>query len=106
MVFSLKTHSDKIEKAGKKSFDEKIKWLFNFYDLDKDGRISYNEIISMITVMYELMGQHVSPPLNETTIKNHFDLVSKRIGKNSLNYEEFKHIFKNHEELLNEMENI
>ena len=25
MVFSLKTHSDKIEKAGKKSFDEKIK---------------------------------------------------------------------------------
>ncbi len=88
------------------TFDEKIKWLFYFYDLDKDGRISYDEIISMITVMYELMGQHVNPPLDETTIKNHFDLVSNRIGQNSLNYEEFRKIFKNHEELLNEMENI
>jgi Ca2+-binding EF-hand superfamily protein len=59
------------------TLDEKIKWLFNFYDLNKDGKISHDEVASMITSIYDLMGEHVNPPINENTKNEHIESVLK-----------------------------
>lgn len=43
------------------SLDDRIKWLWNFYDINKDGKITQDEIQSMINSLYDLMGPNTSP---------------------------------------------
>jgi hypothetical protein len=80
------------------SIDDKIKWLFNFYDINRDGKITTDvgnhdfffnnqkellidrylilkEISSLIRCMYDLMGPNVNPPADEQTITNHIENV-------------------------------
>ena len=57
------------------NLDEKIRWIFSFYDLNKDGKISQDEIESMIMSLYDLMGENVSPPVDDLVKKEHIDNV-------------------------------
>ena len=43
------------------TLEERIRWLWNFYDINKDGKITQDEIQSMITSLYDLMGPNTLP---------------------------------------------
>lgn len=43
------------------SLDDRIRWLWSFYDINKDGKITFDEIQSMITSLYDLMGPNTMP---------------------------------------------
>jgi len=87
----------------KGSLDEKIKWIFQLYDLNKDGVINADEVSSMLNSIYDLMGQYVDPPIDETSRHLHLEYAIEKLGMNNkpfLSYNEFKEIFVKQPELI------
>ncbi len=72
--------------------DEKIRWMFYFYDLNRDGMVSRDEVSSMIKSMYYLMGMSVYPPVDENIHRQHVEAVIEKLDMGSnklLSYEQF-----------------
>lgn len=57
------------------SIDEKIRWLFQMYDLNKDGLISHDEIESMINSIYDLMGESIDRSGDIEERNKHYEYV-------------------------------
>lgn len=45
--------------ASRGSIEEKLKWAFKMYDRDKDGFISYNDLLIVIKSIYKMVGTKV-----------------------------------------------
>ena len=54
---------------------EKLEWAFTLYDIDRDGKISQNEMLCVIGAIYHMMGRFAEPHIDEHTAKDHVDLV-------------------------------
>ena len=54
---------------------EKLDWIFNLYDLDRDGRISRAEMLEILSAVYALLGEHTDPPITDQSIVQHLDVV-------------------------------
>ncbi|KPM04925.1 hypothetical protein QR98_0033800 [Sarcoptes scabiei] len=52
---------------------EKLNWIFNLYDIDRDGYISKNELFLLTNAIYELLGDHAIPLSDIRTAKDHAD---------------------------------
>jgi Kv channel-interacting protein len=59
------------------TMDEKLRWIFNLYDLNRDGKITRDELLLVVTSVYELMGKCTNPPIDESTPRQHADVVFK-----------------------------
>lgn len=59
------------------TIDEKLRWIFNLYDINKDGKVTKDELLMVITSIYELMGKFTSPQIDESTPKQHVEVVFK-----------------------------
>lgn len=57
--------------------DEKLRWIFNLYDLNRDGKVTKDELQLIVTSIYELMGKYTSPPIEDMTPKQHAEIVFK-----------------------------
>lgn len=38
-------------------YTEKLSWIFNLYDIDRDGYISKNEMLLITNAIYEMIGK-------------------------------------------------
>ena len=47
--------------------DEKLRWAFQLYDIDGDGTITYNEMLTIVTAIYKMTGHMVKLPEDENT---------------------------------------
>lgn len=54
--------------------EERLRWAFSFYDIDKDGMISKTEMLKTIEAIYKMIGNMVKLPEDE-------DTPSKRVEK-------------------------
>ncbi|KAG1713976.1 Kv channel-interacting protein 4 [Nymphon striatum] len=71
---------------------EKLKWAFNLYDLDGDGCITKDEMYSVISSVYELMGDVTQPVYEADELSEHVDRVFQKLDANKdgiLTIEEF-----------------
>lgn len=67
------------------TLDEKLRWIFNLYDINRDGKVTKDELLLVITSVYELMGSFTDPIIDNTTPKQHVDIVFKvNINKSEL----------------------
>ncbi|XP_065556893.1 calsenilin-like isoform X1 [Artemia franciscana] len=57
------------------TLEEKIRWVFNLYDLNNDGLISRTEMLAIISSVYEMIGPSIEPPAGEETISDHVDRI-------------------------------
>ena len=80
------------------SLDEKIKWLFNFYDINRDGFVTKSDIGSVITSIYDLIGIEVFPLIEKEARSQHLEIAIKKMGlsfesDDYLSYEQFFQLF-------------
>lgn len=47
--------------------DEKLRWAFQLYDIDGDGTITYDEMLTIVKSIYKMTGQMVKLPEDEDT---------------------------------------
>ena len=66
------------------TIDEKLRWIFNLYDINRDGRIDKEELLLVVTSIYELMGKFTNPLIDENSPKNHVEFVLKVIKINPI----------------------
>jgi len=73
--------------------DEKLKWAFRLYDLNNDGVITEEEMLSVVSAIYEMIGAMISLPTDEDTpekrVKKLFALMDKN-NDGVVSEEEFK----------------
>ncbi len=54
---------------------EKLQWAFNLYDINGDGIITREEMMNIVSAIYDMMGKYSEPMIDEHTAKDHVDKV-------------------------------
>lgn len=63
------------------SLEEKLVWAFQLYDLNNDGKISYDEMLAIVSAIYKMIGSMVQLNEDEATpelrVQKIFQLMDK-----------------------------
>ena len=54
---------------------EKLQWIFGLYDLNGDGLITKNEMLDVVTSIYEMLGRNTEPQVEENSAKEHVERI-------------------------------
>ena len=54
---------------------EKLQWIFSLYDINSDGYISRDEMLDIISAIYDMMGRFSDPCIDENTAREHVERV-------------------------------
>ncbi|XP_045063951.1 calsenilin isoform X2 [Coregonus clupeaformis] len=52
---------------------EKLRWAFNLYDINKDGCITKEEMLAIMTSIYDMMGRYTYPSVRDDDPSEHVD---------------------------------
>ncbi|VDD96547.1 unnamed protein product [Enterobius vermicularis] len=75
------------------NLDEKLQWAFKLYDLDNDGFITREEMLSIVRSIYKMVGSTVRLPDDENTPEKRVNQIFQMMDKNNdaqLSLDEFK----------------
>jgi len=71
-----------LSQASRGTVQEKLRWIFCLYDLNGDGYISKAEMTSVAGAIYDMLGRHASPPIDDQTAGQHIDQIFHKIDVN------------------------
>lgn len=54
---------------------EKLMWAFSLYDINGDGIITKEEMLDIVSAIYDLMGKFAEPCINDDTAREHVEKV-------------------------------
>jgi Ca2+-binding EF-hand superfamily protein len=57
------------------TLEEKLRWTFNLYDVNEDGVITKDEMFTIVTSIYSIMGKYANPSIDNSTINEHVEKV-------------------------------
>ncbi|KAI2797837.1 hypothetical protein BLOT_015257 [Blomia tropicalis] len=84
---------------AKGSAEQKIRLMFDMYDVNQSGRLSINDFRGMIKSLLEIANQSISSIEMDQTIHSMLNEVGFT-SKKELNFEEFSKLFNNYKEEL------
>ncbi|XP_038821529.1 calsenilin-like [Salvelinus namaycush] len=61
---------------------EKLLWAFNLYDINKDGCITKEEMLAIMTSIYDMMGRYTSPSVRDDDPSEHVDKFFQKMDRN------------------------
>jgi dual oxidase len=96
---SFREFLDMIVIFAKGSPDDKIKLMFEMYDIDKSGQLSRDEFKKMLKAMMELVNASVSPDQMDGLIESMF-LSAGFQNKQELTLDDFNVLLRDHKEQL------
>nr|KAG5705223.1 hypothetical protein BaRGS_011249 [Batillaria attramentaria] len=64
------------------SLQERLQWAFSLYDINGDGIITKDEMLDIVTAIYEMMGRYTEPSIEENTAKEHVERVFQKMDLN------------------------
>lgn len=57
------------------SLQERLQWAFGLYDINGDGLITREEMLDIVSAIYDMMGRFSEPSVDENTTKDHVEKV-------------------------------
>ncbi|XP_014248448.1 Kv channel-interacting protein 1-like [Cimex lectularius] len=73
------------------SLEERLRWTFSLYDINRDGKITKDELADVITSVYNLLGR-LQPTDEEDELTAKIDVIFQRMDRNKdgfITWEEF-----------------
>nr|XP_054600263.1 calsenilin isoform X2 [Nothobranchius furzeri] len=64
------------------SVTEKLRWAFNLYDINKDGYVTKEEMLAIMTSIYDMMGRYTLPSLREDSPFEHVEKFFQKMDRN------------------------
>jgi Ca2+-binding EF-hand superfamily protein len=64
-----------LSRVSRGSVQEKLQWIFGLYDLNGDGLITKNEMLDVVTSIYEMLGRSTEPIVEENSAKEHVEKI-------------------------------
>ncbi|XP_047116040.1 Kv channel-interacting protein 1-like [Schistocerca piceifrons] len=64
-----------LSKVSRGSVQEKLQWIFGLYDLNGDGLITKNEMLDVVSSIYEMLGRATDPVVEENSAKEHVEKI-------------------------------
>ncbi|XP_071040749.1 Kv channel-interacting protein 4-like [Parasteatoda tepidariorum] len=61
---------------------EKLEWVFNLYDINGDGYITKQEMLNIVSAIYDMLGHYTDPAVTEHSAKEHVDKIFHLIDLN------------------------
>ncbi|KAJ7987179.1 hypothetical protein DPEC_G00336070 [Dallia pectoralis] len=61
---------------------EKLRWAFNLYDINKDGYITKEEMLAIMTSIYDMMGRYTSPSVRDDDPSEHVEKFFQKMDRN------------------------
>jgi len=86
------------------SMDEKLRWIFNLYDINRDGKITIDELQLIVSSIYDLMGKSTDPPIDDNTARQHSESIFKKLNAKqdgSITLDDFLQTCYNDQAILN-----
>ncbi|KAF6270438.1 potassium voltage-gated channel interacting protein 3 [Rhinolophus ferrumequinum] len=86
---------------------EKLKWAFNLYDINKDGCITKEEMLAIMKSIYDMMGRHTYPLLREEAPLEHVERFFQKMDRNQdgvVTIDEFLETCQKDENIMNSMQ--
>lgn len=68
------------------SLEEKLQWTFSLYDINGDGVITMDEMVSIVTAIYAMMGRCTEPVIDANTPRQHAESVFRVSGPSNISY--------------------
>ncbi|KAL3864621.1 hypothetical protein ACJMK2_006286 [Sinanodonta woodiana] len=71
---------------------ERLQWAFNLYDVNGDGIISKEELMHIVSAIYDMMGRFTEPMIDECTIIEHVERIFQKMDLNKdgvISFDEF-----------------
>lgn len=88
------------------SLQERLQWAFSLYDINGDGLITREEMLDIVTAIYDMMGRFSEPSIHENTTKDHVDKVFQKMDINKdgvISLEEFMETCRRDENIIKGM---
>ena len=63
---------------------EKLLWTFSLYDTNGDGIVTKDEMLDIVSAIYDLMGKYAEPSIDEHTARDHVERVFQVVTSPSL----------------------
>ncbi|KZS11675.1 Guanylyl cyclase-activating protein 2 [Daphnia magna] len=71
-----------LSQASRGTIQEKLRWIFGLYDLNGDGYISKAEMTSVAMAIFDMLGRHAAPAVDDQTASKHIDQIFHKIDAN------------------------
>ncbi|KAF3993448.1 hypothetical protein FT663_00471 [Candidozyma haemuli var. vulneris] len=87
--------------------NQKLEFSFKLYDLNRDGKVYYKEVLAITSAIYKMVGPMVTLPEDEKTpelrAEKLFTMSDKDPNVDYLDFNDFKRLVKNDPSLLNSL---
>ena len=64
-----------LSSLSKGSIQDKLRWIFQLYDLDGDGLLTRDELFRIISSIFDLMGRSSDPILDDAANREHTEKI-------------------------------
>ncbi|XP_037126992.1 Kv channel-interacting protein 2-like isoform X6 [Syngnathus acus] len=89
------------------TINDRLNWAFNLYDLNKDGCITKDEMLDIMTSIYDMMGKYTYPTMQDDAPREHVENFFQKMDRNKdgvVTIEEFIESCKKDENIMQSMQ--
>ncbi|XP_050190380.1 calsenilin isoform X4 [Myiozetetes cayanensis] len=86
---------------------QKLKWAFDLYDVNKDGYVTKEDMLEIIKSIYAMMGPCTEPALRASAPAQHMELFFQKMDRNGdgvVTFEEFLQTCQEDKDIMSSMQ--